>query len=50
MNVTDEMLASAMKKAVTSGMIPTMTDHDTYLRNWSTMKQILQDALDSVLK
>lgn len=47
MEVTHEMLTAAMKKAVETGMLPKQVDEDTYLKNWSGMKQALQAALDA---
>lgn len=46
MEVTEQMLAAAMKKAVESGMLAKHVDEATYLKNWSGMKQALQAALD----
>jgi hypothetical protein len=45
MQVTDEMLAAAMKKAVEAGLVPKYTDQETYLRYWSDMKACLEAAL-----
>lgn len=47
MQVTEEMLAAAMKKAVESGVLPKHVDETTYLKNWAGMKQALQAALDA---
>jgi hypothetical protein len=44
--VTQEMLEAAMKKAVETGLIPKHVDQETYLENWSSMKAVLQAALD----
>jgi hypothetical protein len=44
--VTQEMLEAAMKKAVETGLLPKLVDEDTYLKNWSGMKAVLQAALD----
>jgi hypothetical protein len=44
--VTQEMLEAAMKKAVETGLIQTHVDQETYLKNWSSMKVVLQAALD----
>lgn len=46
MQVTEEMLAAAMKKAVESGLLPKHADSETYLKKWDGMKQCLQAALD----
>ena len=47
MEVTQEMLAAAMKNAVASGMLPKQVDEDTYLKNWAGMKVALRSALDA---
>lgn len=46
MEVTQEMLEAAMKKAVETGLLPKFADGDTYLQRWGAMKQCLQAALD----
>lgn len=46
MNVTQEMLEAAMKKAVETGLVPKFADEDFYLKRWDAMKQCLQAALD----
>lgn len=43
--VTDEMLAAAMKKAVELGVVPKHGDTDIYTKNWDAMKQILEAAI-----
>ena len=43
----NEMLSVAMKKAVETGVLPKHVDEDTYLKNWSGMKHVLQAALDA---
>lgn len=47
MQVTQEMLEAAMKKAVEVGMLPKMVDTDTYLKNWKDMRAVLQAAIDA---
>jgi hypothetical protein len=47
MQVSEEMLAAAMKKAVETGMLAKHADEVTYLKNWNGMKQALQAALDA---
>lgn len=47
MQVTEQMLAAAMKKAVETGMLAKLVDEETYLKNWNSMKQSLQAALDA---
>lgn len=47
MQVTDAMLAAAMKKAIETGVLPKQADEATYLKNWTGMKQALQAALDA---
>ena len=44
--VTQEMLEAAMKKAVETGLLPKHVDQETCLKNWSSMKAVLQTALD----
>lgn len=44
--VTQEMLEAAMKKAVETGLIPKHVDEETYLKNWASLKAVLQAALD----
>jgi len=46
MQVTQEMLNAAMKKAVELGIFPKHGDEQTYLRHWESMKQVLEAALD----
>ena len=45
--VTDEMLTAAMKKAVAEGIFPKHTDTESYLKNWTRMKAVLQTAINS---
>lgn len=40
----DAMLIRAMKKAVELGVFPKHVDEATYLRNWSALKEILEEA------
>lgn len=47
MQVTDEMLIAAVKKAVELGLIPHVVDQDTYIKNYDRIKDILQAALDA---
>lgn len=47
MQITEEMLQAAMKKAVETGLVPKHTiDEETYLRNWGVVKAVVQAALD----
>ena len=43
--VTDDMLAAAMKKAVSTGLVPSEVDGETYLTTWDSMKQCIAAAL-----
>ena len=45
--VSDEMLTAAMKKAVAEGIFPKHTDTETYVKNWTRMKAVLQAAINS---
>lgn len=45
MEVTQEMLNAAMKKAVETGLVAKHADPDTYLKQWDAMKACLQVAL-----
>jgi len=45
--VTEAMLAAAMKKAVELGIVPRHLDSESYLKTWSAMKACLQAALDA---
>jgi hypothetical protein len=47
MQVTDEMLVAAMKKAVETGILAKQVDEVTYLKYWNGMKQALQAALNA---
>lgn len=47
MQVTDEMLAAAMKSAVATGLVPKHLESDDYLKTWEAMKHALQAALDA---
>lgn len=46
MEITEEMLHSAVKKAVELGLIPKHSDMDNYIKYWDIIKQILQSALN----
>lgn len=46
MQVTDEMLKAAIKKAVEYGMLPRQSTNNDYLRQSQAMQDILQAALD----
>ncbi len=45
MEVTQEMLNAAMKKAVETKILQKSVDEETYLRNWDGMKKVLEAAL-----
>lgn len=45
MEVTQEMLNAAMKKAVELGVFPAQPGPDAYLKNWDAMKACLEAAL-----
>jgi hypothetical protein len=48
MQVTDQMLEAAMKKAVEVGLLSKMVyDEDAYLKNWVNMRSVLQAAFAS---
>lgn len=46
MQVSQEMLNAAMKKAVETGLLPKYADTDTYLKQWEAMRHCLQAAQD----
>ena len=47
MEVTEEMLILAVRKAVQVGLLPSHNvNTETYLKNWDMIKQILKAALD----
>ena len=45
MEVTQEMLNAAMKKAVELGVFPKHAGADDYLKHWDAMKACLEAAL-----
>lgn len=45
MEVTQEMLNAAMKKAVQVGIFPKESDMDAYLKHWWQMEYVLIAAL-----
>lgn len=45
MDVTQEMLNAAMKKAVETGLVPKHCDPDAYLKQWSALKACLEAAM-----
>lgn len=47
MQITDEMVQAAVKKAVEQGLIPKHCDTETYLKNYNAIKAVLQSALDA---
>lgn len=47
MEVTEEMLAAAMKVAVEKELVPKSGDADAYLQTWDAMKSVIQAALDA---
>lgn len=48
MNVTDEMLQAAMKKAVELGLLPAFAGEEQYLKNWDNMQQVLEAAFEEI--
>lgn len=44
--ISENMLIRAMKKAVEVGLIPKYADEETYLKNWSGMKKVLEATLN----
>ena len=45
MEVTQEMLNAAMKKAVETGLVAKHLDPEAYLKQWDAMKACLSAAL-----
>lgn len=45
MEVTQEMLNAAMKKAVETGLVPKVCDPESYLKHWNAMKACLEAAM-----
>lgn len=50
MEMTQEMLNAAMKKAVHIGMFPKEVDSETYLKHWAFMESVLKAALHEANK
>ena len=46
MDITHEMLTSAVKKAVELGVLPKQGSQEDYLKHWDNIEAILQAALD----
>lgn len=48
MEVTEEMLAAAMKQAVASGLVPKVAaDEGEYLKSWAAVKEVIEAALSA---
>lgn len=45
MELTQEMLNAAMKKAIKVGIFPKYADMETYLKHWEGMEEVLKAAL-----
>lgn len=50
MQLTEDMLQAAMKKAIEYGLLPRRQSKDLYLQNEVAMKDILATALDMASK
>ena len=50
MEVSEEMLAAAMKVAVEKGLVPKHLEADAYIKTWDGMKAAIQAALDAKTK
>lgn len=49
MELTQDMLIKAMKKAVEVGILPKFpVDEETYLKHWNGMKSVLEQVLNEV--
>jgi hypothetical protein len=49
MQITEEMVSAAMKKAVEVGLIPRYANgEDEYLRYWEGIHKILESALEAL--
>ncbi len=46
MEVTEDMLVAAVKKAVELKLIPKWADDELYTKNWEMIKQILKAAIN----
>lgn len=47
MEVTEEMLTAAVRKAVKVGLLPSHgVDTETYLKHWEQIKKVLEAAFD----
>lgn len=48
MQVNEEMLQAALKKAVEVGLVPRfLIGEESYIRNWEAVQAIIQAALDA---
>ena len=46
MEATQEMLEAAVKKAVEVGLLPRLSDTESYVTNWKAIRAVVQAALD----
>jgi len=46
MEISSEMLAAAVKKAVELGVIPKWADEETYMSNWNNIKSIVAASIE----
>lgn len=44
---TNEMLKAAMRKAIETGLIPSYSHLDGYLRSWESLALVVQSAVDA---
>jgi predicted metal-dependent phosphotriesterase family hydrolase len=44
---TNEMLKAAMRKAIETGLIPSYSHLDGYLRSWESLALVVQAAVDA---
>ncbi|MFP3637775.1 hypothetical protein [Paraburkholderia sp. SIMBA_054] len=45
--VSEAMLTAAMKKGVEVGLFPKTIDCESYLKNWASVRAVLEAALDA---
>lgn len=45
--ITNEMLKAAMRKAIETGLIPSYSHLDGYLRSWENLASVVQTAVDA---
>ncbi len=47
MKITDKMLHAAVKRSSELGIIPKVSDLESYVKTWEAIKEILEAALEA---